>query len=194
MGDFRSSIAVHGIYGFSMVEVLVSIVVLSFGLLGMVGIQTAALKANRDARLQSTAVGLARELAEMVRGNRVEAVRTTNNPYVGSFSTVMAPATPAYCLSVGVTACTSTEAVAIAQMTDWLGRVNNELPGARVDICFDSAPFDGSGLPQWACTAGGTNAPLVVKIGWTRNSTDGRGLAKATIPSVVLPVTPGSEI
>jgi type IV pilus assembly protein PilV len=71
---------------------------------------------------------------------------------------------------------------------------NNELPGARVDICFDSAPFDGSGLPQWACTAGGTNAPLVVKIGWTRSSTDGRGLAKATIPSVVLPVTPGSEI
>ena len=56
--------------GFTLLEVLVSIVVLSFGLLGMVGLQAASLQANRDARLQSTAVVLARELAEMMRATR----------------------------------------------------------------------------------------------------------------------------
>ena len=55
--------------GFSMVEVLVSIVVLSFGMLGMVGLQASALKFGRDSRQQSTAVGLARELAEMMSAN-----------------------------------------------------------------------------------------------------------------------------
>lgn len=57
--------------GFSLVEVLVAIVVLSFGLLGMVGMQAFALQANREARLQGQAAVLARELAEMMRGNKV---------------------------------------------------------------------------------------------------------------------------
>ena len=185
--------------GFSMIEVLISIVVLSFGLLGMVGMQAAALKANRDARLQSTAIGMARELADMMRGNRVESVLGTNNPYVGSFSTTMAPTNTSYCLSVGGT-CTSTGAIANAEMTEWLARVDEELPGARVKVCFDSAPFDANGLPQWDCTAGaaGAETPVVVKIGWTRGSTDSMNLASVrnsantAPPSVVLPLTPGN--
>lgn len=58
----------HRNAGFSLIEVLVAIVVLSFGLLGMVGLQAASLQANRDARLQSTAILLARDLAEAMRG------------------------------------------------------------------------------------------------------------------------------
>src|SRR5664280_1123481 len=79
--------------GFSLVEVLVSIVVLSFGLLGMVGMQAAALQSNREARIQSTAVSLARELAELIRGNKAVGILTTSNPYVGSFSSPMAAST-----------------------------------------------------------------------------------------------------
>ena len=41
--------------GFSLVEVLVAIVVLSFGLLGMVGMQAFSLQSNREARLQGQA-------------------------------------------------------------------------------------------------------------------------------------------
>ena len=141
--------------GFSLIEVLVSIVVLSFGLLGMVGMQSAALNANREARLQSAAVVLAREAADMIRGNKNIGVQTTaaNNPYLGAFSnpngsTPLVPTTTAYCLNVGSTGCTSTTAVASAQMTEWLARVDSELPGARVNICFDTAPYDADGLPQ----------------------------------------------
>lgn len=185
--------------GFSLVEVLVSIVVLSFGLLGMVGMQAASLQSNREARVQSSAVLMARELAEMIRGNKTEGVKLTfANPYLGSFSSPMVANTPSYCLNVatGTTACTDTTDIANAEITEWLARVDAELPGARVDICFDSTPFDLNGLPRWACT--GTGGIIVIKVGWTRGSTDrsksgSAALQRASIPSVVIPITAGAS-
>lgn len=185
--------------GFSLVEVLVSIVILSFGLLGMVGLQASALQANREARIQSVAIGLARELAEMMRGNKNVALLTANNPYLGNFTSPLTPTSASYCLNVaaGTTACANSTAIANAQMTEWLARVDNELPGARVNVCTDSAPFDANGLPQWACTATGTGATLVIKIGWTRGSTNrtqtgNAAFDRATRPAVVLPITAGT--
>jgi type IV pilus assembly protein PilV len=199
VGAIRSARPSKTASGFSLVEVLVSIVVLSFGLLGMVGMQAASLQSNREARLQSSAVVLVRELAETIRGNKVEGIKSSpNNPYLGSFSSPMTATTASYCLNVATTttACTGTADIANAQMTEWLARVNAELPGARVAICFDSTPFDSNGLPRWACDAAG--GVMVIKIGWTRGSTDrtktgNAALERATIPSVVLPVTAGSS-
>lgn len=178
--------------GFSMVEVLVSIVILSFGLLGMVGLQAAALNTNRDARLQSSAIVLAREMAEMMRGNKDVALLATANPYlVGDLSSPLVAPTPIYCLSVGSTCANSTQA-AQAQVTDWLARVDAELPGARVAICRDTAPYL-SGLPQWGCTSAATTDPILVKIGWTiAGAKAGSALVKADKPSVILPLTPGN--
>jgi type IV pilus assembly protein PilV len=177
--------------------------VLSFGLLGMVGMQAAALQANREARYQSSAMFFARELAEMIRGDKVEGVKpTATNPYVsptGGFTFPLTPVTASYCMSVatGTTACTGTTDIANAEMTDWLARVNYELPSANVVICYDDTPFNANGLPQWACTgAGSTNGIIVIKIGWTRGSTNrsntsaAAALERATVPSVILPVTP----
>lgn len=199
--------------GFSLVEVLISIVVLSFGLLGMVGMHATALQGNRDARQQSTAVSLGRELAEMLRGNKDIAAKPTAgaNPYLGDFAgSPLAPTTTSSCLNVGNSCPTDPSdptvgqtAVARAQMTDWLARVEDLLPGARVVVCLDDAPFDvATGLPRWACAAG-TNATMMIKIGWTRASTDRsrtnltpleRATGARSQPSVVLPVTPGNEI
>ena len=187
--------------GFSLVEVLVSIVILSFGMLGMVGLQAGALQANREARFQSVASSMATELAEMMRGNKSVSLATgTANTYLISVTnstgaTPLAPVTAAYCLDVGTTACSSDLAVANAQMTEWLSRLDTQLPGARVVVCSDSAPFDSDGLPVWACGTG-ANATMVIKIGWTRGSTNraNTGTAafdRSTVPSVVLPVTPG---
>lgn len=181
-----------------MVEVLVSIVVLSFGLLGVAGLQASALKYGRDARQQSVGVSLARELAEMMRANAQVAGKTSNNPYFGNFSGAgLAPATTSSCLNVGST-CTSTTDVANAQMTDWLQRVESALPGARVVTCNDAAPYDANGLPQWNCTAStGTGQPVsVIKLGWTREKTDNsiQGASDSDArPLVVLPLTPGGQ-
>lgn len=189
-----------------MVEVLISVVILSFGVLGMVGLQAAALQGNRDARLQSIAIGMARELAELMRGNKdvAQDVSSANNPFLGDFSgSPLQPARTSTCLAPG-NACpfdiamplVGEQNVAAAEMTEWLARIDAALPGARVTVCFDAAPFDADGLPQWACTPA-SNQTLMVKIGWSRLSTD-RSKANtspvdnASRPSIVLPVTPGN--
>ena len=195
--------------GFSLVEVLVSIVVLSFGMLGIVGVQAFALQSNREARLQSHAVNLARELAEMMRGNNQIGIKSAaaDNPYLLAATSPLAVATPSYCLRVGnaATGCTATKDVASAEMTDWLARVDSELPGARVTVCFDSQPYDANGMPQWTCTPGvaGTDEVVVIKMGWTRQSTDRSKTGAAMLerasdtgsrPNVLFPVTSGNPM
>lgn len=184
--------------GFSLIEVLVALVVLSFGLLGMVGMQAMALQNNREARLQSVAVDLARELAEMMRGNKNISTLGTANPYFGDFSgTSLAPATRSSCLSIG-SGCSDTTEVARAEMTEWLARVESNLPGARVKICLDSAPYSATGLPQWPCTSNAATYVMVVKIGWSRLSTNAATQDRVirstddNEPGVILPVTAGS--
>ncbi|MDE2417460.1 MAG: type IV pilus modification protein PilV [Burkholderiales bacterium] len=188
-----------------MLEVLIAIIVLSFGLLGMVGMQAAALQSNKEARFQSSGVRMARELGELMRGNKNIATNTatSSNPYLIDFpSTAIPTATNCLtgdCYSESVPA-TAQNVIANFEVREWLTRVNTELPGARVRVCFDDAPFDSSGIPKWDCTGGGTVA--VIKIGWTRGSTDrsksgAASLEKATgssafPPSVVVPVTAGS--
>ena len=186
--------------GFSLIEVLVSVVILTIGLLGMVGMQAGALQANREARLQSIAVGLARELADMMRGNKETGLKA-GNPYLGDFN-FKPPAAPAaqtlamekpdYCLNIGSSCGADGAKVAAAQMTEWLPRVSDLLPGARVTVCLDSAPFDANGLPKpWSaeCTDE-PGDPTVIKIGWTRRSTEPGALDQTTDdarPGIVIP-------
>lgn len=190
--------------GFSLIEVLVAIVVLSFGLLGMVGLQAFALQSNREARQQGQAAVLARELAEMMRGNKVVGTEplAANNPYLGNFAVggLTMGTNAAYCSAVGTSSpCATPTDVAKAEMTDWLNRVDTELPGARVTICFDGAPYDSAGMPQWTCTPTGSDEIAVIKIGWTRASTDRSQTgaaaferASANPPNIVFPVTSGN--
>jgi len=183
--------------GFTLVEVLVSVVILAFGLLGMVGLQAASLQANRDARLQAIGIDLAKELAEMLRGNKNQANLSTANPYLGDFTTPLTAAAPSYCLAVG-NSCASEGDIAKAELTDWLSRVDAQLPGAHVVICRDNSPYDANGLPQWDCNSSSETDSIVVKIGWTRTTTrkavaaSDSAFDQATRPSVILPVTAGS--
>ena len=182
--------------GFTLVEILVAIVVLSFGVLGVVGMQAAALQSNRAARNQSTAITLGRELADLMRGNKdvALATSTTDNPYLVANYTGTAPTITANCFTG---ACTTPKAVAEFDMNQWLARVSAALPQARVVVCFDDTPYQSStGLPDWDCptTPGQT---LVVKIGWTQQALSASDVPlKATStgsrPAVVLPLIAGS--
>lgn len=191
--------------GFTLIEVLVAIVVFSFGLLGMVGLQAAAMQANRESRIQNQATALARELAEMMRGNKNVAIKAAaaDNPYLGEFAVgSLTLAAPSYCLAVSnaTNGCSTAADVASAQMTDWLARVDAALPGARVSVCFDSAPYDASGMPQWTCNAAGANEIVFIKIGWTQSSTqrdatrDNAFVLASGRPNLALPVTSGNSL
>lgn len=178
--------------GMTMIEVLVAIVVLSFGMLGVVGLQASALQSNKEARYQASADRFARELGELMRGNKDVGIAATTaaNPYLVDFNGTL-PTTTANCFTG---ACATTQDVASFQVVDWLTRVAAELPGARVVVCIDDAPFTAEGLPRWACS--GTGGTAVVKIGWTQLTTDSslstNGLSKAVRPWAVLSVLAGS--
>ena len=200
--------------GFSLIEVLVSIVVLSFGLLGSVGLQSFAIKSTREGRLQSVGSTMAREYAEMMRGNKQIGINPdkNKNPYLLDDKIIKAeadiPSGWAYCLSTGcesslLTAAQVQTKVAESEVIEWLARVQSELPSAWIRVCFDDSPFDSSGLPQWDCTAptGGATqtSMIVIKIGWTqsaieRGATGDAALVKADVrPTLVFPVTSGND-
>jgi len=175
--------------GFTLIEVLVAVLVLSLGVLGAAGMQAASLRANREARAQEVGTRMAMELAELIRANHVQARNTTadTNPYLLDFSNT-APSTSSTCFTAA--GCSSRLDVATRDVTDWAQRAAPLLPGIRVKVCYDTDPFDSSGKPRWACDGSGDT--IQVKIGWARadlnrstNSVDA-----ATAPAVVLPVTP----
>lgn len=186
--------------GSTLIEVLVAVLLLSLGLIGMIGLQSASLKNNREARLQSTAVRLAAELAERMRGNRAVAAlpHAAANPYLQADATAAPAKTAADCFTAS---CASPLDVARWDIGEWLQRVfatDGGLPGARVVVCFDQTPYDSDGLPQWACSGSGDVAH--VKLGWTRASTDRSRTGAAAFelatgadsrPAVTLPIAAG---
>ena len=70
--------------GISMIEVLVAIIILSIGLLGLAGLQTAGLAHNQSASFRSTASMLAYGILDSMRANRTEAGAGSYNHSLGT--------------------------------------------------------------------------------------------------------------
>ena len=174
--------------GFTLVEVLVALLVLSLGVLGVVALQAGTLRVTRESRLQEAAVRLASEFTDLVRSNPAVARQTTAaaNPYLVSFNGT-APSSGSSCFTAS--ACADGVSVARRDVDDWAARVAAALPGARVAVCFDSSPF-ATGRPDWDCDDSGD--VMMVKIGWTQSQIDRSAttLDKATRPSVMVAITP----
>jgi type IV pilus assembly protein PilV len=64
----------HRTSGFSLIEVLVSVLVLAIGLLGVAALQTGALKNNQSALQRSQATTLAYSMMDAMRANRSAAI------------------------------------------------------------------------------------------------------------------------
>ena len=100
----------HPHHGFSLIEVLVTIVILVIGLLGLAGLQTHALTSQMESYQRSQALELVQDMAARIKDNWINAAN-----YV--------TATP---LGTGYGACTATGAGVAADQCEW----SNELLGA----------------------------------------------------------------
>ncbi|WP_354375045.1 type IV pilus modification protein PilV [Variovorax paradoxus] len=152
--------------GFSLVEVLVSIVVLSVGLLGAIGMLLAAVRTGKEAATFAAAVNLVRDLSEKVRMNPgVAARKDAGNTYlVANWTADVGTGLAASgCTGVGTTC--DPESLAAWDISEWQRRVAKALPGARLSVCFDDKPWNAAaGEYAWACSQSGRN--VVVKLGW----------------------------
>lgn len=106
--------------GAGMIEVLVAIVILSIGLLGLAGLQTAGLKSNQSAGFRSTASMLAYSILDSMRANRVMA---REGGYNHSFSEDVS---------------SETEAAVPGDVQAWLNELALRLPAGSGAISIDT--------------------------------------------------------
>jgi type IV pilus assembly protein PilV len=155
-------------HGFSLIEALVAIVVLTFGMLGVLSLQLEALRGNQSASQAAVASSLVRDYQELLTSMpSVTASVTTNaainidkNTYTGYGGLA------ADCKGTGATC--DNQQFADFQTKEWIQRVSTTLPAGKVTVCFDTTYVEtsgtSSGLYKWDCS--NTGDILVVKIGW----------------------------
>lgn len=73
--------------GATLIEVLVSIVIISFGLLGYAGLLLSSHKKNNEANYRTMVAIMASDVLESMRANRAEALQGAYNVAVGSAPT-----------------------------------------------------------------------------------------------------------
>lgn len=114
----------HRQRGFTMVEILITLFLLTMWLLASAGVQSSSLQFNKAAQFRTQAVYLATELAERMQANKSAAV-AGNYVYAGGDGT-----TPASCLTA---LCSPTDLAAF-DLAEWKGRVTAVLPNASVSV------------------------------------------------------------
>lgn len=139
--------------GFTMIEVLIALIVLSVGLLGLAGLQSAGLRFNQSAAMRSQATQLAYDMADRMRSN---VVASDAGDYLG------AAGLTASCHTT--TGCTPAE-MAADDLAQWNQAIQRYLPGGAGLICRDATPNDGTGPGAPACD-GNATSPLSIKLWW----------------------------
>lgn len=180
--------------GFSLVEVLVSIVVLGVGVLGAAGMQLTAMRTAQQSAFHTFAHQLAAEMAGAVRAGHGRLLQTSGtDPYIGFDyqaavdGELQKPAKLCYSNECNL------QELAEFEMYEWKMRVKAALPGGRVVVCRDANPWSGVlKALNWNCNGGmGGKAPIVIKLGWQAKNPDGslrRDANGISAPSVALAV------
>lgn len=175
--------------GFTLVEVMVTVVVVSIGLLGLAGLQISGLRANMSSEARSKATLMANDIIERMRANPVgvhnEDIPAEDNQYINIDTGITVAAANARCAALPVTFCSNTRgnnlaqdcsAVQMAVFDAWVwgcgmpvvgnvvpGGVVNQLPNGRGTVtCTDSVLGDGD-----LCTVGST---YTVTVSWSELS------------------------
>ncbi len=134
--------------GVSMIEVLVTLVIAAFGLLGLAGLQARSLSMQVDSETRRVAAGMVAQLRERVTANQQGygqglATQFTRTLNPGDAVTVPGCANPDACDAV-------TEVPAV-QIALWMSELRRQLPEAAV---------------QMQPTVAGSANALTVTVGW----------------------------
>lgn len=178
--------------GFSLVEVLVSILILSVGVVGAASMQLTVLRNNRLSGFHGIALQLASDIAEQARGFAAPGMSDAGKSFLmldySASESGMAPSDT--CL--GSRSRCDVAGLAESQLHDIQSRVGFLLPHGRVKVCRDATPWDDREMHyRWDCDPDSGNAPIVVKLGWYEAkediSSDGK---KAGNPQLVMLIQP----
>jgi len=133
----RKYSAGRGCTGFTLVEVLIALIVLSIGMLGIAALYLDTLQASRSALHRTTAVTLAADLADRIRANRPRNAAERQTGYSG----------------------TGFNALATADLTDWKATVAAQLPGGLGEVAYRQ-PVDAISPAQYTVSVSWTEADV----------------------------------
>lgn len=174
--------------GFSLVEVLVSLCLLSLGCIGAASIQLSALRTTQQSAFHNIASHLATDIAEQVRNSAAAVPGAAGNPLLtlDFNSTQPAPAAPGFCWDAA-SGCDGAGMAAFATY-EVQTRLKTLLPQGRIKVCRDATPWDDEAQSyRWDCDGAGSEAPVVIKVGWRDPGKTPTGAAKlAAVPQFVL--------
>jgi len=140
--------------GFTMMELLIAILVLSVGFLGLASLQSTGLKHNTSAYHRTLAIELAQDMADRIRANPI----ATGN---GNYDNVTAGGYPD-CLSGS--GCATETAAAQADATQWYAALAAQLPAGTGDVTATAV-------------AGGAARRFTIRVMWDdeRRGVTGKG-------------------
>jgi type IV pilus assembly protein PilV len=140
----------QSVAGFTLLEVLVALVVLSIGLLGLSGLQTSSLRNNHSAFLRSQATLAITDIMDRMRANSDAA--NAGNYDIDYAATPSAAACSSNC---------SAQAVADMDLAEWRAYVER-LPGGEGEIDVDA-----NGVAEvkvrWADTRDGNKLEIITR-------------------------------
>ncbi len=158
--------------GFTLLEVLVTVVIFSVGLLGIAGLQMTGMKQTHNSHLRATAPTQVMDMADRMRANMagVEA---------GDYALVYATCTTD-CATCAPRDCATSEcnAAELAEydVCEWTMETAAALPGGAARICLDDTPAPASATTDWSTTTdwgcSGTGIIHAVKLQWTERTLD----------------------
>jgi type IV pilus assembly protein PilV len=123
--------------GVSLIEVLVALFVLAFGMLGIAGLQTMALKANQSAFERNSAIVSTTSIIERMRNNRAQALG-------GSYNRTLPSGENASCAAPSGTTQVDRD------ISGWFAELSTNLgPGACGAINCSSATSSCAVTVQW---------------------------------------------
>jgi type IV pilus assembly protein PilV len=119
--------------GFSLVEVLVSVLILGIGLLGLAALQVRGLRTSQMSMQRSVATQLAYDIADRMRAN-------SKGVEAGYYNNKTAGTNADACESASCTA----EDMAKYDLKRWNDDLARKLPGGKGVACLDDSPNDGA--------------------------------------------------
>ena len=143
---------IHRQSGATLIEVLISLLILSVGLLGMTGLQTVSLRNTQSAYLRTQASIASNDIVERIRANLQGVEAGSYNANAGAVTSA--------CNTIA--GCTAAQ-LAANDIAEWKGALAADLPAGVGTVCADATPEDGTpGTP--ACDGAGNL--YAVKIWW----------------------------
>ena len=129
----KNSLSSGNYQGFGLIEILVSMLLLNIGLLGLLGLQTLGLQAERSAFFRTSASIICTDAVERIRANRTGFVAS-------DYSSATSDANDSCFKRAGC----SSKALAQTDLHELSIRAAEELPYGVLVICRDDTPSNGT--------------------------------------------------